>query len=161
MKQSSGFTLIELLVVIAIIGILASIVFVALGGARAGALDTRRKAEISKIGQFLKFNCYTPDAGPGDYDLKPIIEELKVKNPQYASQIPMLKDPTSGTDAVSNYRYIVSSGGSCAVYTNLQQESQTVTLAGISAPTPGGGTGFFQSPTPGWNGSTKYFQVSN
>lgn len=155
-----GFTLIELLVVIAILGILASIVFVALSGTRTKALDTRRKAEISQIGQFLKASCFTPTTGVGDYDLYPIIEELRTKYPQYSSQIPYIKDPSTGTDAVSNYRYVVTSTG-CAVYTNFQNSNEPVTLPSITAPTPGGGTGVFQAPTPGWNGSTKYFQVSN
>ena len=161
MKSNYGFTLVELLVVISIIAILAGIVFSAVGGTRVKALDARRKAEISQIGQFLKLNCFVPDSGVGDYDLLPIIQEIKTKNPQYANQIPSLKDPSSGTSVTSNYRYIVSSGGQCALYANLQEESERVTLPSISTPTPGGGTGVFQAGSAGWNGSTKYFQVSS
>lgn len=160
MIRRRGFTLIELLVVIAITGILAVIIFTALGGAGSAARDARRKVELSQIGQFLKLSCYTPDAGAGDYDLLPIVAELKTKNPQYAGQIPTPKDPSTGTGVLSNYRYIVSSGGNCALYANLEQESQAVVLP-ITAPTPGAGTGVFGEATAGWNGSHKYFQVSN
>jgi prepilin-type N-terminal cleavage/methylation domain-containing protein len=48
MKNKKGFTLIELLVVIAVIAILASIVFVNLGGARQSAQNTK---VISAMGQ--------------------------------------------------------------------------------------------------------------
>lgn len=44
MKKEKGFTLIELLVVIAIIGILAILIFVAMGRAQAGARNSQRKA---------------------------------------------------------------------------------------------------------------------
>lgn len=44
-----GFTLIELLVVVSIIGILIGISLVALGGARAGGRDTKRRSDLEQI----------------------------------------------------------------------------------------------------------------
>lgn len=67
MKSGAGFTLIELLVVIAIIGILAGIMLVSLGGARASARDARRQAAIRQIATAMEL-CYN-DAicGSGAY----------------------------------------------------------------------------------------------
>jgi prepilin-type N-terminal cleavage/methylation domain-containing protein len=82
MKKQKGFTLIELLVVIAIIGILASIVLVSLGGARAKARDAQRLSDVKQMALILEMEssggsaalvgCTTADAdvttctGPGE-----------------------------------------------------------------------------------------------
>jgi len=49
MIKRKGFTLIELLVVISIIGMLTSIVFVSLGGARQKGRDAKKQADLRQI----------------------------------------------------------------------------------------------------------------
>lgn len=164
-RKGRGFSLVELLVVIAIIGILATIIFVVLNSTTAKARDTKRKAELSQIGRFLAgSSCYLPNAGPGDYDILTLIDELKLKYPQYAQYANLApKDPKSGTATQSFYRYVVNDNAvRCALYANLENADEMITLSGISAPTPGGGTGVLRaSAGAGWNGSDKYYQVSN
>ena len=63
MKKNKGFTLIELLVVIAIIGILASIILVALGGSQK---KSSRAAAISSLKSVIpELNICANDGGFG------------------------------------------------------------------------------------------------
>ena len=160
--HTRGFTLIELLVVIGVISLLAAFVFIATSGTRMRARDTVRKAEVSQFGRFLTLGCYVPDAGPGDYDLDALASELAIKYPQYASQLTNLpKDPSIGSAGQTYYRYVVTAPHGCALYANLERKDEPVTLQDLTAPSAAGGTGVLQTATEGWNGSTKYFQVSN
>ena len=163
-KKICGFTLIELLVVIAIIGILAAMIFVAQHSVIVKARDVKRKAEISQIGGLLTgLGCYLPDGGGGTYDLVPLMEELRIKYPEYSRELSVIpKDPKAGTESEAFYRYIVTNDGSkCVLYANLENANEKVTLTEITAPTAGGGTGVLQTVNDGWNNTPKYFQVSN
>ncbi len=66
MKQNNqkGFTLIELLVVIAIIGLLASVVLLALNSARVKARDAKRIADVRQLASAQEL--YSND-NPGNY----------------------------------------------------------------------------------------------
>ena len=159
-EKQRGFTLVELLVVIAIIGILATVVFAALGGAREKARDAKRKSEIAQFGRFLALGCYVPNAGPGEYDVADIAQDIRAKLGQAAQFQATPFDPSVGSESETFYKYIVTSGGNnCVLYANLENENEGVTLTSITVPTAGGGTGVFEANTPGWNGSVKYFQV--
>ena len=163
LRRQKGFSLIELLVVIAIMGILSSIILSAVSSARTKARDVKRKAEISGIGRLITASCYLPSAGSGEYDIANLITEFVSSNPQYASYISQIpKDPSApsaGTESL--YMYTVNINNKCAVYANLENKNEQVTLQSIFSPTPGGGTGVLEASTDGWNGSPKYFQVSN
>ncbi|MEY4744493.1 MAG: hypothetical protein RL272_438 [Candidatus Parcubacteria bacterium] len=159
-----GFTLIEILAAVAVIGVLATLTVAASGNALRQARDVKRKSAVNQLGRFLASGtCYVPDAGAGDYDIGAFIGELKAKFPQYAQFMGALpKDPRGGTDTVTKYRYVVTADASaCALYANLENKDEPVTLTAIDAPTPGGGNGVLDAAAPGPNGSTKYFQTSN
>lgn len=88
-KKSKGFTLIELLVVIAIIGILAGIVLVSLGGARASARDGRRQADLNsiKLAMELYYN-----------DNNVYLQKTAAPTTELSSLNPVPKDPSTSAD---------------------------------------------------------------
>ena len=160
--KKKAFSLIEVLVVMAIIGIIAVIIFVSLGSATGKARDAKRKTELAQIGRFISLGCYMPNAGANEYDILVLVDELKAKYPQYAQYVSLTpKDPKSGSETESKYYYIITVDNKCVLYANLENKDEAVTLPSINTPTPGGGTGVFQAGTGGWNGSDKYFQISN
>ena len=140
--------------------ILAGIVFVATGSARARARDVKRKQELSQIGRFLAAsNCYIPDAGAGDYDLAQLYSEIKAKYPQVTQIANLPVDPKSGSEDQTNYHYQVTVDNHCILYANLENENETIILPGLSDPTAGGGTGVLQAQSPGPNGTNIFYQV--
>jgi len=84
------------------------------------------------------------------------------KNPQYGQFLKNVpKDPKSGNESQSGYRYVVSENGTkCAIYANLENENEPITLI-ITAPTPKGGTGVLRALNDGPNGTPLYYQNSN
>ncbi len=161
--KNKGFSLIELLTTIAIIGVISSIVYLALNGVREKARDTKRKNDIAQIGRFLALSCYEPDGGNGTYDLADLIEEIKIKFPQaqtYLARAP--RDPKIGTDTQTYYFYQYSAvDKKCALYANLENQAEPITLPSLNSPTPGGGQGVLQATSNGPNNTTIYFQYSN
>lgn len=161
-SDKKGYSMVEVLVVIAIIGLLLSFVVGALGNARAKARDVKRKAELAQIGRLLgASDCFLPTAGAGDYDFKDVANDFATQNPQYAEYAKFLpKDPKSGSDTVSNYRYLVTADRHCAIYANLENEAEIVTLPALNAPTPASGDGVLRAAADGPNGTPIYYQIS-
>ena len=102
MKQK-GFTLIELLVVISIIGLLASIVLIALNDARAKARDAKRVADMKQLVTALNLyyndnqDSYPPvnpaAVGPGGWEVS-LNSGFLSSLSKYISATP--KDPING-----------------------------------------------------------------
>ena len=91
--RQKGFTLIELLVVIAIIGILAGIVLVSLGGARANARDARRNADMRQLSTAMEL-CYDDTACGEGNDQYLIAASMPTVIGTFVSAVP--NDPQGG-----------------------------------------------------------------
>ena len=119
-NRSKGFTLIELLIVIAIIGLLASIVVVALQGPRITARDTKRLGDVKNLQTAMEL-CYgdTACGGAESYITYATYAAAKAGGIGiYVAAASMPDDPQAG----SNYAWVDNSADdqSFCIYATLE-----------------------------------------
>ncbi len=135
MKQK-GFTLIELMVVIAIIGILAGIVMVSLGGARANARDARRQSDMRQFNTAMEL-CYD-DATCNSNQAYLQSADMPTAVGTYLVSVPT--DPGSGNPSytwINNSATGVDTDQDYCAYAILERAATSGTVA-IMATGPGG-----------------------
>jgi len=120
--NSKGFTLIELLVVIAIIGLLASVVLLALNSARAKSRDAKRLADVRQMATALELYYNDNNAYPTQAAAAVVSTggtTLNALVPNYVGALPTAPTPAeanctgSGTSQVLNNSYVyLSANGS-------------------------------------------------
>ncbi len=104
-QNQKGFTLIELLVVIAIIGLLASVVLLALGSARQKSRDAKRLGDVRQIASAMELYFNDNNSYPTTY---------ASLSPSYIGQMPTFPTPNDSCNTTS-YVYTRGTGG--ATYT--------------------------------------------
>lgn len=133
-KNQKGFTLIELLVVIAIIGLLASVVLLALSSARQKSRDAKRLADIRQLASALElyFNDNSRYPTGAEFATGTSGSGTIYIAPDYIGQVPTAPAPNDGTCTAGQNTYTYTQTSSGASYT------LTFCLGAITGGTPAG-----------------------
>lgn len=99
--SSRGFTLIELLVVIAIIGILATVVLVALSGARLKSRDAQRLSELKEMQKALELYYSTNGRYPVTVCAAPDLNWTSFDSATYSSRKTCTKSGLAGVNTLT------------------------------------------------------------
>lgn len=122
-KKRSGFTLIELMVVIGIMGILASVILLAVNQARANSRDSRRVSDLKQLE--LGLALYREQSGTYPTATQFYNNGTSVLVPTFVPKMPL--DPRTK----AAYTYNLNSSG-FLITTTL--EAENVTTCYVKAP---------------------------
>lgn len=138
-KLQKGFTLIELLIVIAVLGVLATVVLVAINPLEqiSRGEDSGRKTSVSQLGHAMQAfitiqQLQVPPAPGANWQTGILVNAQEITQ---ALTAPANSRGACTTNAVTGYCYLVS-GTNFLIWTIIESRSETVKGGGACATAP-------------------------